>query len=288
MSPETEAPLYPRWSADGERIYFRRLTRKSGVRVTVGQVPSRGGDISDIPVQSDRHLVSRYPGGGASVSPDGRRLVFSAYEEPYRPEEGVDLWVVPLDGGKAARLTQDRTFEGYPAWTPDGGWVVFLDRVTDTGDPEGWYSAVFRIPANGGEPEQLTSREDSVAGGPIAVSPDGRRIAFLSNGAFKTIPVAGGGKPELLLDAPQANEESDLAWSPDGSRIAYSGAGKIWIAPGDGSGPPVELRTGLPTEARHDTFSWSPDGTRIAFYGGIGGEDELWMISDFLPKEAVR
>jgi Tol biopolymer transport system component len=30
-------------------------------------------------------------------------------------------------------------------------------------------------------------------------------------------------------------------------------------------------------------LSWSPDGERIAFVGGIGGQAEFWLISDFLP-----
>jgi Tol biopolymer transport system component len=273
---------YPRWSSDGERIYARAF-RDEETPMTLGYVPSAGGDVMALPVQAERTLVGRVPGGGFNVSPDGERIVMSAYQRPWNPEEGLDLWTIPLNGGRPTRLTRGGAFEGYPCWSPDGTWIAFLDFNLSE---EGEYAAIYTVPAGGGEVRQLTARSDSVDAGAIAVSPDGERIAFLSNGAIKTIPT-GGGEPEVLIADAKSGWRSDLSWSPDGTKIAYSGGGKIWIASADG-GDPGELNTGLPEEARHGSFSWSPDGQKIAFVALIGGGAEFWLIGDFLPAGEDR
>lgn len=280
---EGDEPYYPRWSPDGERIYLRGY-QPDPSRVLVQYVPASGGDLRDVPVRSERELVSRIPGGGLNVAPDGKRIVIAAYQKPYDPEEGVDVWTLPLDGGTPTQLTTDASFEGYPCWSPDGEWIAFTDWIEKSED-EG-FRAIFMVPAEGGQIRRVSSESDSVGGGGITFSPDGERIAFFSNGTIKAIPVDGG-RPEVLITGVESRAHSDLAWSPDGARIAYSGAGKIWIASIDG-GASVELRTGLPEGAELSTFSWSPDGEKIAFVASLGGEPEFFLISDFLPTAGNR
>ena len=46
----------------------------------------------------------------------------------------------------------------------------------------------------------------------------------------------------------------------------------------------MEVRTGVLSEdAENLHIDWSPDGERIAFSASMGGEAELWLISNFLP-----
>jgi Tol biopolymer transport system component len=279
ITPEAQWPYYPRWSPDGERIYFRAFNEDE--KVTTVYVPAAGGDPVEVPLRSERWLVSIVPGGGLNVSPDGEMIVVSAYQEPYDPKEGVDVWTIPVNGGRPTRLTSDGSFEGYPCWSPDGQWVAFTDRHEKSED-EG-FKAIYIVPAEGGEIRQITSEEDSVGGGAIAFSPDGERIAFFSGGAIKTIPVEGG-QPEVLVAEVRSGRHSQLAYSPDGLKIAHNAQAKIWIAPLDG-GKPEELRTGLPKDVKLSEFSWSPDGKKIAFFASIGGEAEFWLISDFLPQK---
>lgn len=271
---------YPRWSPDGERIYFRGFEEEEE-KVTTLYVPAVGGDTVEIPVRSERWLVSRVPGGGLNISPDSERIVVSAYQEPYDPKEGVDIWTIPVNGGRPNRLTSDGSFEGYPCWSPDGQWVAFTDWHEKSEDES--FDAIYVIPAEGGEIRQITSEADSLGGGAIAFSPDGERIAFFSESAIKTIPVEGG-QPEVLVAEVKSGRHSQLAYSPDGSKIAHNEGGKIWITLLDG-GAPEELRTGLPEDAELSEFGWSPDGEKIAFMVSIGGEPEFWLISDFLSEE---
>jgi Tol biopolymer transport system component len=283
LTPAGGWPYYPRWSADGERIYFRGLDYE-GKKVTILSVPAAGGEPVEVPVGSERWFVSRVPGGGLGVSPDGARIVVSAYQEPYDPEEGVDVWTIPVDGGPPTRLTSDGSFEGYPCWSPDGRWIAFTDWH-EKSEEEG-FIAIYVVPAEGGETRQVTSEADSLGGGAIAFAPDGKRIAFFSGGAIKTIGVEGG-QPELLVAEVKSRRHSQLAYSPDGSKIAHSAEGKIWITP-LATGVPEELRTGLPEEADLSEFDWSPDGEKIAFMASIGGEAEFFLISDFLPTAGDR
>lgn len=95
-----------------------------------------------------------------------------------------------------------------------------------------------------------------------AISPDGRRVAFVALGDLYVMPI--GGTPENLTK--DRFLDAEPAWSPDGNRIAWStdrGGGllDLWVR---------DLRTGeerqltrLPTSAMG--ASWSPDGKRIAF-----------------------
>jgi len=271
---------YPRWSPDGERIYLRSLVGPGSYALYY--VPAAGGELVGVPVEAERLLAVVQPNGGFHVSSDGGRVVFSAYQVPYDPEGSVDIWTVPLDGGRPTRLTNDGSREKYPCWSPDRKWVAFTDWH-EKSEGEG-FDAIYVVPAEGGEIRQISSESDSVGrGGAIAFSPDGERIAFFSGGAIKTIPLDGG-QPEVLVTEVQSDGMSDLAWSPDGAKIAYSSAGKIWLA-SLGGGAPEELRTGLPEGTKHGTFSWAPDGEKIAFVGWSGVDEvEFWLISDFLPR----
>jgi Tol biopolymer transport system component len=281
---------YPRWSPDGRRIYLRKFFgEKDTGRVTdllegyetTAYIPASGGPVEEIPNQSHRELGIVIPGGGLNISPDGKRIVVSAAKTPWGPQEGLDLWTIPVDDGPPTRLTMDASGEAYPCWSPDGQWVAFTDESGSTSGKED-SRAIYMVPAERGEVRQVTSALDSVGGGAIAFSPDGERIAFFSGDAIKAIPVQGG-RSAVLVAGVQSGRHSRLAWSPDGTKIAHDAEGKIWITRLEG-GSPDELRTGLPEDAWTGDFSWSPDGEKIAFVGSIGGHAEFWLISDFLPS----
>jgi len=310
VTPELAEGYFPRWSPDGTAIILTanlhydgnswipmdqasmdtlpREVWRDGEDYFFGlvSIPPEGGVTTPIRITGDTRVVPGVPpGGGVHVSPDGKTILFAAirYPDPEpgsRPSAEVDLWTVPLEGGEPTRLARSPLQDRWPCWSPDGGDVAFL-RYESKG--KGAYTVNIQVmPAEGGESIPITSDADSVEQATIAYSPDGKRIAFFSNGAIKTIP-ADGGDPEVLIPGvpSEAAGRHRLAWSPDGRTLAYTAAGKIWLAPVDG-GEAVELRTGLPEDTVYGDFGWSPDGRKITFKGTRGGGVELWMISDFL------
>ena len=268
---------YPRWSPDGKRIFLRWVKQDEDPPVQVVYIPATGGNVTKIP-WPESALMSRVPGGGHNISPDGHKLIVSASEEPYGSGNYMDLRVIPLDDGLPVRLTNDEAHEKYPCWSPDGQWIAFVGWQKTSADKG--FDAIYRIPAEGGKPILITSAYDSVDVGAITFSLDGKRIAYFSQGMIKTIPI-GGGKSEVLVTKVQSDRWSQLAWSPNGSKIAHNAEGKIWITT-LATGKMSELRTGLPENFYASEFDWSPDGEKITFMTTSGDEPEFWLINDFL------
>ncbi len=152
---------------------------------------------------------------GAQSAPGGTRLLrqptLSAEEVAF--EYGADLWIAPLDGGIARRLTSTPAVESDPHFSPDGRWIAFTsDR---SGTPE-----VYVVSAAGGEPRRLTwYPAPSEARG---WSPDGTRVLYASTretapvGYERLWTVSPEGGPSTLLPAPWGH---DGAFAPGGQRL---------------------------------------------------------------------
>jgi Tol biopolymer transport system component len=262
--------FHPRWSPDGERIYYRSGPGE------LAFVPAEGGEPSLIPRRYDPMVIEASPGGGNAISPDGKKIVFSGAQKGL---EGVHIWTIPVGGGEPTRLTTPPTDNRFPCWSPDGNTIAFISYRKN--EENIFLSHIYIIPAEGGEVRQLTSESDRVAWSTIAWSPDGKLLAYFSKEALKTIPAAGGESRDVVNIGP-TNPHSGLAWSPDSKRLAYTSEGRIWTVPLDG-GTPTEVKTGLDAGAFH--MAWSPNGEKLAFSAAKGGwqEPELWLMADFLP-----
>ena len=147
----------------------------------------------------------------------GDRVVFSY---------AGDLWIASSQGGAARRLTAHSGVEVFAKFSPDGKWIAFTGQYD--GDEQ-----VYVMPAEGGEPRQLTFYP---ARGPMAPrwgydnqvygwTPDGRSILFRSlrdsgggsETRLYTVPVEGG----LPVALPMPNSGAGTL-SPDGRRVFYS------------------------------------------------------------------
>ena len=74
-----------------------------------------------------RRLTStRVPEDGAVFSPDSTRLAFTTTREG---DDSAQVYVLPLSGGEAMRVTNLSTGASHPKWRPDGKAILFESRV---------------------------------------------------------------------------------------------------------------------------------------------------------------
>lgn len=119
-----------------------------------------------------------------------------------------------------------------------------------------------------------------------AVSPDGTRIAFMSNapGVVVDLPINFeiyvsrlDGTETLRLTENEAFD-ADIAWSPDGTRLVFKsyrdGDDEIYVTNADGTGA-----RNL-TESEHSDFQphWSPSGAEIVFASDRAGTADLFVM----------
>jgi len=266
--------LNPRWSPDGERIYFRG----NGI----ASVSSEGGEISISPIDADSKISSALQWGGNAVSPDGKKIVFPASKKDNKLYSKVDIYTIPVEGGEPEQLTISPGQDRFPCWSPDGKLIAFI-RYSEASWNEIEHNYIMNIcivSAEGGEVRQLTSESHCVQRATIAWSPDGKSIAYYSEDkTIRVIPVQGG-EPRVVVKVEEVSGWSEMDWSRDGKKLAYSSKGSIWVVSLDG-GEPEEIKTGLDAKASH--LSWSPDGEKIAFTAMGGRDTELWLMDNFLP-----
>jgi len=145
-----------------------------------------------------------------------------------------DLYTAPLAGGEATPLTSHHGFELFGRFSPDGRWVAFSGEYSGT-------RQVHLVPAEGGEPRQLTFHPDvgemAPRGGydhlPLDWTPDGAHILFRAARTpwgervgryFLADPWNGG--LETPLEIPEG--ASDATFDPTGTRVAYTVMSRAW------------------------------------------------------------
>jgi len=289
---------HPRWSPDGRSIAF--------LRAPAGQ-------------EKPKNKAERDQGKG-------------------KPQ----LWVIPVAGGEAEQLTRLRHGASEPVWSPDNKTLAFhartgtpddeeaddltleglnvpkvrtLDKLVYKLDGVGYTyelrTHVFTVCVEcalkgqpGGEPKQVTEGDwdDTMP----AWSPDGRRLAFLSDRSddrwrwpapsLWTLDLTSGALKRLTDEALNVHSPS---WSPDGQTIAFlagprrHGVGHtdLYVVGAEAATPGGErLLTQDFTPTCADTciddmrsshgeahLTWSPDSSDIFFLASMRGTTHVYV-----------
>lgn len=181
-----------------------------------------------------------------------------------------EVYASHLDGSEKTQITNNRSINLSPAWSPDGRMLLY------TSYKEGQRSLYLYDLAAGRE-TRIAERSGSSIGGKW--SPDGQHIA---------VAIERGGNTDLyLLDRAgktlrRLTEDKGIdvspAWSPDGNRLAF-------VSNRSGS-PQIYLMDITSANVRRLTYSgsyntspdWSPKGDRVAFTGRVSGRFQIFTI----------
>ena len=308
---------YPRWSPDGRELVFWSNREGPGAYYSVsplGGTPRRvpgsgpvppapaawapeGSEIAcpryefntrewTVDLISPSKGVSRslpLPGSEAwryhlSWSPGGKWLAYivAVGGTPSTSE----LRLLRLSDGQSFAVTNGRSADWSPSWSPDGRLLYFVSNRVGTMDL--WR---LRIGDSGpdGSPERITT---GLQVRYAAVSASGTKVVY-SKG--QPIAVSNVWRVPLRTDRPATFAEAqqltfDEAYvefvdvSPDGTTVAFSsnrtGIDHLWTMPA-GGGEPLQLTSG---DAPDWAPRWSPDGTQIVFYSMRSGNRDIWVM----------
>jgi len=221
--------------------------------------------------QTDGHTwvwVNYVEAARPSWSPDNQNIVFPSQQESDRQ------WRVYRTRGLAidrVRRHGGDIFGRVPIWLADGRIVYWECPLNECG--------LYVMHEDGTGPIRLTTSEHDTA---PAASPDGKRVAFMSNRdgnwevyVVDTHPPAGQVETGLRRLTRNQARDGIPVWSPDGRWIAFAsdrdGAWAVWVMRPDGSGQhklfdlggPLEGKAaGVSSDIEHDwtweTLAWMP------------------------------
>ena len=204
-----------------------------------------GGDIWEVPAQGGTaHLVvsDSATEGRPFYSPDGTKLAFTSTRGGGNP----NIYVLDLASARIARITWAEVAEELNSWSPDGRWLYFSSAAKDIGR----FTDVFRVPAAGGPPVQVT-RETYLPEFQAAPSPDGNRLALLARGSMALGQYWRNGHSNI--------DQTEL-WLKD---LGQEGGYTQVVAP----------------DAKQAWPMWSPDGTTITYMSDQDGTENLWQVA---------
>src|SRR6202795_4063886 len=294
----------PVWSPDSKRIAFLSSTTPQDIEKEQRKKnDAKAGSANTRPNAKE----STAPGGltVAKADSDGdresdihiiTRAVYRDNDEGYLDfKRHEHIWVIDVpttsdEPAKPLQLTSGDYDEGEIVWTHDGSRIYFLTSRIDEPYYETPSTDVYSVASSpkmsGGSPEKLITVPMGI--GDLALSPDGRRIAF--HGSV-TQPVRSYSQPDLwIMDlalnaqprnltasydfdmgssafgdnaAPRGGNGATLHWSPDG-RWLFDNVAKQ----GRTALVRVDAQTGAVTEITHGDqavldFSITPDARTV-------------------------
>ncbi len=235
----------------------------------------------------------------ADVSPDGSQIVYSTCEYPLTEwdeeaqgmaAQGYELAMIGADGTSKLRLTDNDSFEHYPAWSPDGTKIAFLVNDGSHDYQDAAQLAILSLPTGH---VRLLPQPSRLALSPPAWSPDGQHLAVAVNEGevvgwsesyVRALYVVRADGSAVHRIGPAT---TPATWSPDGRYLAF-GLTEVTEEDGSYTGLYTVRRDGMDmrrlwdreiADFRQDwnwddpsirngqisNVVWSPDGSEILF-----------------------
>lgn len=191
----------------------------------------------------------------------GTKIAFSAITA----KRSKSIYIMDMDGENQQRITKDKSLNIGPAWSPDGGSLVFASYIKS-------FPEIYTVNLSTGMIRQLTSnRATNIT---PAWSPNGALIAYSSS--------SGGNMEIHIMDSGGQNTRRvtnsfgiDIAprFSPDGNEFVYTsergGSAHVYKSSISGGNSTRLTYVG----SHNDSPDWSSDGQKVVFAGRAGVYD---------------
>jgi dipeptidyl aminopeptidase/acylaminoacyl peptidase len=263
-SPESEAT--PRWSPDGRYLSFlsSRPGKARGSQVWI--IDRRGGEAVQLTDVKGRLQSYEW-------SPDGKRLALVIGDPDPDAEPAAESGAAPGAAGGAGRGKAPKP--------------IVIDRYKFKSDGAGYllsgrHSTIYLFDVSTKKLDRLTTGKDYDESSP-SWSPDGARIAFMSNhasdpdrdpeGQLYVADARPGSAEKALspLDMPAGRGKPE--WSPDGKSIAFLvgdekkygayGMERLAVVASDGSAKPALVKAGADLDRGVSAPHFTADGRAI-------------------------
>jgi dipeptidyl aminopeptidase/acylaminoacyl peptidase len=208
------------------------------------------------------------------VSPDGQRIAFVLRTTDMEANRGrTDLWLVNADGSGVRQLTSHPDGDNQPVWAPDGRSLFFLSS-------RGGSSQVWRLPIDGGEPQQVTKLPLDVNA--FGLSPNGARLVVALD-VFPDCPTleCNTQREEAKAKNKSSGRVYDKLFVRHWDTWKEGRRSHLFVVPVAG-GTPVDVMKGMDADSPGkpfggpDEFTFTPDSKGVVFTARDVGRQESW------------
>jgi dipeptidyl aminopeptidase/acylaminoacyl peptidase len=156
-----------------------------------------------------------------AISPDNKELAYvTNTERDQSTSTNTDIFVVPVGGGDAKRVTLNAGADRSPQFSPDGKYIAYRSQARAGYESDRWRLVLFERAS--GRTTVLSDAQDRNIE-EFTWSHDSTRLFYIvedrGRTSVETLPVAGGAARRVIAGA---SHIGDVQFSPDGKTMIYS------------------------------------------------------------------
>jgi len=190
-----------------------------------------------------------------------------------------EIYVCDYDGENQTQLTNHKSINLSPRWSPDGKTIAYTSYKG--GNPDLW---LLSLKDN---KSKVISAQAGLNSAP-AWSPDGRTLAMtLSKDGDAEIYLVNADGVIIRRLTKSSSIDSSPTWSPNGKEVAFSsdraGQPQVYIMSAEGG----DVRRLTYEDNYNDSPAWSPRGDKIAYVTRLEGEFQICTI-DITGENLIR